>query len=565
LKSDIEIAQAAEMKDIREIAGSIGLDEKYLELYGNYKAKVSLDVLEDFKDRPNGKYIDVTAITPTPLGEGKTVNTIGLSMALNKIGKKTITCIRQPSLGPVFGIKGGAAGGGYSQVLPMEDFNLHLTGDIHAVSIAHNLLAAFLDTHIMKGNELNIDPFSITLNRVVDVSDRALRNIIIGLGGPLNGVPRETGYDISVASEVMAILALTTSLKDIRQRLARMVVGSTFDGKAVTAEDLKAAGAMTVLMKDAIKPNLLQTIEHTPCFVHAGPFANIAHGNSSILADQVAIKLGEYIVTESGFGADCGAEKFMNIKCRYSGLKPNAVVIVATIRALKMHGGGFEFIPGQSVDKALMEKQNVEAVEKGCENLEKMIEDMKLFGVPVVVSINHFNSDTDEEIEVVKEKAKAAGAEDAVVSKVWLNGGDGGTELAEAVVKAAEKPSEFKFLYPLDWPIKKKIEIIATEIYGADGVDYAPEAEKKIELYNKQGFDKLPICMAKTHLSLSHDPNLKGRPTGFKVPIRDVRASVGAGFLYPLLGQMRTMPGLPKVPACTKVDIDENGNIVGLF
>jgi len=565
LKSDIEIAQAAEMKHIREIADSIGLDEKYLELYGNYKAKVSLDVLEDFKDRPNGKYIDVTAITPTPLGEGKTVNTIGLSMALNKIGKKTITCIRQPSLGPVFGIKGGAAGGGYSQVLPMEDFNLHLTGDIHAVSIAHNLLAAFLDTHIMKGNELNIDPFSITLNRVVDVSDRALRNIIIGLGGPLNGVPRETGYDISVASEVMAILALTTSLKDLRQRLARMVIGSTFDGKAVTAEDLKVAGAMTVLMKDAIKPNLLQTIEHTPCFVHAGPFANIAHGNSSVLADQVAIKLGEYIVTESGFGADCGAEKFMNIKCRYSGLKPDAVVIVATIRALKMHGGGFEFIPGQSVDKELMEKQNVEAVEKGCENLEKMIEDMRMFGVPVVVAINHFDYDTAEEIEVVREKAKAAGAEDAVISKVWLNGGDGGTELAEAVVKAAEKPSEFKFLYPLDWTIKKKIETIATKIYGADGADYAPEAEKKIDLYTKQGFDKLPICMAKTHLSLSHDPNLKGRPTGFKVPIRDVRASVGAGFLYPLLGQMRTMPGLPKVPAGTKIDIDENGNIIGLF
>jgi len=565
LKSDIEIAQAAEMKHIREIADSIGLDEKYLELYGNYKAKVSLDVLEDFKDRPNGKYIDVTAITPTPLGEGKTVNTIGLSMALNKIGKKTITCIRQPSLGPVFGIKGGAAGGGYSQVLPMEDFNLHLTGDIHAVSIAHNLLAAFLDTHIMKGNELNIDPFSITLNRVVDVSDRALRNIIIGLGGPLNGIPRETGYDISVASEVMAILALTTSLKDLRQKLARMVVGSTFDGKAVTAEDLKVAGAMTVLLKDAIKPNLLQTIEHTPCFVHAGPFANIAHGNSSVLADQLAIKLGEYIVTESGFGADCGAEKFMNIKCRYSGLKPDAVVITATIRALKMHGGGFEFIPGQSVDKELMEKQNVEAVEKGCENLEKMIEDMRMFGVPVVVAINHFDYDTAEEIEVVREKAKAAGAEDAVVSKVWLNGGDGGTELAEAVVKAAEKPSEFKFLYPLDWTIKEKIEIIATKIYGADGVDYAPEAEKKIDLYTKQGFDKLPICMAKTHLSLSHDPNLKGRPTGFKVPIRDVRASVGAGFLYPLLGQMRTMPGLPKVPAGTKIDIDENGNIVGLF
>jgi len=565
LKSDIEIAQAAEIKPIREIADSIGLDDKFLELYGNYKAKVSLDVLESFKDRPNGKYIDVTAITPTPLGEGKTVTTIGLSMALNKIGKKTITCIRQPSLGPVFGIKGGAAGGGYSQVIPMEDFNLHLTGDIHAVSIAHNLLAAFLDTHIMKGNDLNIDPFSITLNRVVDVSDRALRNIVIGLGGALNGIPRETGYDISVASEVMAILALTTSLKDLRQRLAKIVVGSTFDGKAVTAEDLKAAGAMTVLLKDAIKPNLLQTIEHTPCFVHAGPFANIAHGNSSVLADQVAIKMGEYIVTESGFGADCGAEKFMNIKCRYSGLKPDAVVIVATIRALKMHGGGFEFIPGQGVDRELMEKQNVEAVEKGCENLEKMIENMKLFGVPVVVAVNHFESDTDEEIEVVREKAKAAGAEDAVISKVWLNGGDGGTELAEAVVKAAEKPSEFKFLYPLDWSIKEKIEAIATKIYGADGVDYLPEAEKKIELYTKQGFDKLPICMAKTHLSLSHDPNLKGRPTGFKVPIRDVRASVGAGFLYPILGQMRTMPGLPKVPAGTKVDIDENGNIVGLF
>ena len=565
MKSDIEIAQAAEIKPIREIADSIGLDDKFLELYGNYKAKVSLDVLESFKDRPNGKYIDVTAITPTPLGEGKTVTTIGLSMALNKIGKKTITCIRQPSLGPVFGIKGGAAGGGYSQVIPMEDFNLHLTGDIHAVSIAHNLLAAFLDTHIMKGNDLNIDPFSITLNRVVDVSDRALRNIVIGLGGALNGIPRETGYDISVASEVMAILALTTSLKDLRQRLAKIVVGSTFDGKAVTAEDLKAAGAMTVLLKDAIKPNLLQTIEHTPCFVHAGPFANIAHGNSSVLADQVAIKMGEYIVTESGFGADCGAEKFMNIKCRYSGLKPDAVVIVATIRALKMHGGGFEFIPGQGVDRELMEKQNVEAVEKGCENLEKMIENMKLFGVPVVVAVNHFESDTDEEIEVVREKAKAAGAEDAVISKVWLNGGDGGTELAEAVVKAAEKPSEFKFLYPLDWSIKEKIEAIATKIYGADGVDYLPEAEKKIELYTKQGFDKLPICMAKTHLSLSHDPNLKGRPTGFKVPIRDVRASVGAGFLYPILGQMRTMPGLPKVPAGTKVDIDENGNIVGLF
>lgn len=565
MKSDIEIAQAAKMKSIKEIAEALGIDEKYLELYGNYKAKVQLGILDELKSRPDGKYIDVTAITPTPLGEGKTVTTIGLSMALNKIGKKAVTCIRQPSLGPVFGIKGGAAGGGYSQVLPMEDFNLHLTGDTHAVGLAHNLLAAFLDTHLMKGNDLNIDPFSITLNRVVDINDRVLRNIIVGLGGAANGLPRETGYDITVASEVMAILALTTSLKDLRQRLGKMVVGATYDGRPVTAEDLKVAGAMTVLLRDAIKPNLLQTMEHTPCFVHAGPFANIAHGNSSIIADLMAIKLGDYVVTESGFGADMGAEKFMDIKCRYSGLKPDAVVIVCTVRALKMHGGGFEFIPGQTVNKELMEKPNIEAVVKGCSNLEKMIENMKLFGLQVVVAVNNFDSDTSEEIEAIRERAKAAGAEDAVVSKVWLKGGEGGVELAEAVVKAAEKPSKFEFLYPLDWSIKKKIETIATKIYGADGVDYLPLAEKKIELYTKQGFDKLPICMAKTHLSLSHDPNLKNRPKGFRVPIRDVRASVGAGFLYPLLGEMRTMPGLPKVPAGTKVDIDEDGNIVGLF
>ncbi len=563
--SDIEIAQAAKIKPIKEIAESIGIKEEYLELYGNYKAKVSLEILDEIKSRPNGKYIDVTAITPTPLGEGKTVTTIGLSQALNRIGKKTITAIRQPSLGPVFGIKGGAAGGGYSQVIPMEDFNLHLTGDIHAVGMAHNLLAAFIDTHLMKGNELGIDPFSITWNRVVDISDRVLRNIIVGLGGPANGIPRETGFDITVASEVMAILALTTSLKDLRQRLGRIVIGATYDGKPVTAEDLKCAGAMTVLMKDAIKPNLLQTLEHGACFVHAGPFANIAHGNSSILADQIGIKLGDYLVTESGFGADMGAEKFMNIKCRYSGLIPNAVVIVCTVRALKMHGGGFVFIPGQPVDKEAMNTKNVEAVKKGCENLEKMIENMKMFGLPVVVAINHFDTDTQEEIEVIRERAITAGAEDAVVSNVWLKGGAGGEELAEAVVKAAEKPSNFNFLYPLDWPIKKKIETIATKIYGADGVDYLPLAENKIELYTKQGFDKLPICMAKTHLSLSHDPNLKNRPRGFRVPIRDIRASVGAGFLYPLLGEMRTMPGLPKVPAGTKVDIDENGRIVGLF
>jgi len=565
VNSDIEIAQAAAMKPIREIAESIGIDEKFLELYGNYKAKVQLEILKDLKSKPSGKYIDVTAITPTPLGEGKTVTTIGLSQALVKLGKKTVTCIRQPSLGPVFGIKGGAAGGGYSQVLPMEDFNLHLTGDIHAVGLAHNLLSAFLDTHLMKGNDLKIDPFSITWNRVVDVSDRVLRHIIVGLGGSANGLPREAGFDITVASEVMAILALTTGLKDLRQRLARIVVGSTYDGKPVTAEDLKCAGAMTVLLKDAIKPNLLQTLEHGACFVHAGPFANIAHGNSSILADQMAIKLGDYTVTESGFGADMGAEKFMNIKCRYSGIVPNVVVIVCTVRALKMHGGGFEFIPGQQVDKEAMERPNVDAVVKGCENMEKMVENMKLFGIPVVVAVNNFEADSQEEIDAIRERAKAAGAEDAIISKVWLKGGEGGIELAETVVKAAEKPSKFEFLYPLEWPIKKKIEVIATKIYGADGVDYLPLAEKKIELYTKQGFDKLPICMAKTHLSLSHDPNLKGRPRGYRIPIRDVRASAGAGFLYPLLGEMRTMPGLPKIPAGTKVDIDESGKIVGLF
>ena len=565
LKSDIEIAQAAKMKPIIEIAESIGLVEDDLELYGKYKAKVKLEVLERLKDKPNAKYVDVTAITPTPLGEGKTVTTIGLGMSLNRIGKKAIICIRQPSLGPVFGIKGGAAGGGFSQVLPMEDFNLHLTGDVHAVGVANNLLAAFLDAHIMHGNDLNIDPFSITLNRVVDINDRVLRNIVIGLGGQANGVPRESGFDITVASEVMAILALTTSLKDLRQKLGKMVVGTSYDGKPVTAEDLKCAGAMAVLLKDAIKPNLLQTIEHNPCFVHAGPFANIAHGNNSILADLMACKLGDYVVTESGFGADLGAEKFMDIKCRYSGLKPSAVVIVATVRALKMHGGGFEFIPGKGVDKIKMETKNVEAVKKGCENLNKMIENMKYFGIPVVVSINAFNADYPEEIAAIKEMALAAGADDCVVSEVWAKGSAGGEELANAVVRACDKPSDFKFLYPLEASIKEKIEIIATKIYGADGVDYLPKAEEKIALYTKQGFGNLPICMAKTHLSLSHDPNLKGRPRGYRIPIRDVKASIGAGFLYPLLGEMRTMPGLSKVPAGTKVDLDDNGNIVGLF
>ncbi len=564
IASDLEIARRAHLKPIKAIAGKLGLREKELSLFGDYKAKVSLSALERFKKRKNGKYIDVTAITPTPLGEGKTVTTIGLAMALNRIGKKTTVCIRQPSLGPVFGIKGGAAGGGYSQVVPMEDFNLHLTGDVHAVGLAHNLCAAFLDNSVFKKNPLDIDPSSIMWRRVVDVSDRFLRNIKIGLGGPQDGFERDCGFDITVASEVMAVLALTSGLGDLRRRLGRIILAMTKDGKPITAEDIKVAGAMAVLLRDALKPNLLQTLDNTPCFVHAGPFANIAHGNSSIVADRIALKLSQYVVTESGFGADCGAEKFFNIKCRISGLKPDCVVLVATIRALKMHSGRFSVVAGKPLDPALL-KENLPALSEGCSNLEKQIENMKLFGVPVVVAINKFTTDTKKEIGLVRKKAIAAGAEDAVLSEVWAKGSKGGTQLAKAVASAAEKKSAFKFLYPLDWPIKQKIETIAKKIYGAGSVHYEEAAEKAIALYTKLGYDKLPLCMAKTHLSLSHDPKLKGRPQGFTLPIRDVRASVGAGFLYPLCGEMRTMPGLPTHPAGEKVDIDKNGNIVGLF
>jgi len=562
--SDLEIARKSKLKPITTIAKKLGLKEKELYLYGDYKAKVSLSVLKRLEDKKNGKYIDVTAITPTPLGEGKTVTTIGLSMALNRIGKKTAVCIRQPSLGPVFGIKGGAAGGGYSQVVPMEDFNLHLTGDVHAVGIAHNLCSAFLDNSVFKGNPLQIEPSSIMWRRVVDVSDRFLRNVKIGLGGPQDGFERDSGFDITVASEVMAILALTSGLKDLRKRLGRIVLATTKDGKPVTAEDIKVAGAMTVLMKDAIKPNLLQTVENTPCFVHAGPFANIAHGNSSILADKIALKLSDYVVTESGFGADCGAEKFLNIKCRISGLKPDCIVLVCTVRALKMHSGKFKVVAGKPLDAGLL-KENLLALEEGCCNLEKQIENMRLFGVPVVVAINRFTDDTEKEIELIHRKAIEAGAEDAVLSEVWAKGSKGGARLAQAVVRAAEKKSNFRFLYPLDWPIKRKIETIATEIYGAKKVTYQPAAEESIALFEKLGYGKLPLCMAKTHLSLSHDPKLKGRPKGFTLPIRDVRASVGAGFLYPLCGTMRTMPGLPTHPAGEKVDINKENQIVGLF
>jgi formyltetrahydrofolate synthetase len=564
MMSDLEIAQRSTMKPISEIANTISLNDDDYELYGKYKAKISLDVLNKFQNQPLGKYIDVTAITPTPLGEGKTVTTIGLAMGLNAIGKKSIVCIRQPSLGPVFGIKGGAAGGGYSQVIPMEDFNLHLTGDTHAVSLAHNLLAAFIDNHLHHGNALDLNPYTISWPRVVDVSYRSLRKIILGLGGKENGVPRESGFDISVASEVMAILALTTDLSDIRKRLGRIVIGYNKKKQPITAEDLKCAGSMAVLMKDAIKPNLLQTLENTPCLVHAGPFANIAHGNSSIIADQIALRLTDYVVTESGFGADCGMEKFMDIKCRYSGLKPNCVVMVCSIRALKMHSGKYKVVPGKPLDPGLAQ-EDIEAVTQGSENLIKQIENARYFGIPVVVAINAFTSDSPKEIETVRKISIENGAFDAVVSEVWAKGGDGGKDLAQAVARACDNGGNFQFLYPLDIPIKDKIHAIATKIYGADGVVYENEAEKKIKLFTEMGWDTLPICMAKTHLSLSHDPKLLGRPRGYKLPIRDIRPSIGAGFLYPLCGEMRTMPGLPSKPAGNTVDFDEDGNVVGLF
>jgi formate--tetrahydrofolate ligase len=562
--SDLEIAQRARLLPIGEIAASLGIEDDELELYGKHKAKVTLGVMARLAGRLPGKYIDVTAITPTPLGEGKTTTAIGLAMALCRVGCRALAAIRQPSLGPVFGIKGGAAGGGYAQVVPMEDFNLHLTGDVHAISLAHNLLAAMIDNAITHGNRLRIDPLTITWPRVVDMSDRALRKIVIGLGGRGNGYPRESGFDIAAASEVMAILGLTTSLKDLRQRLGRIVVALDQDGKAVTAEDLKAAGAMAVLLRDAVKPTLLQTLENTPVFVHAGPFANIAHGNSSIIADLIGLKVSGYVVTESGFGADMGMEKFMDIKCRYSGLTPDAVVMVCTVRALKMHSGRYRVVAGRPLDPGLA-REDLQAVEDGSANLEKQIENARLFGVPVVVAINAFPTDTAAEVELIRQRSLAAGAEGAHVSDVWARGGAGAEELALAVVKAAERPKQFQFLYDLDRPIKEKIETIATRIYGADGVDYLPAAEQQIRTYTELGYGNLPICMAKTHLSISHDPALKGRPRGFRVPIREVRASLGAGFLYPLLGEMRTMPGLPSEPNAWKIDLDDEGNVVGLF
>jgi len=562
MPSDLEIAQQADLKPIAEIAATVGISEDELERYGDYKAKVDLGVLDRLADAPRGKYIDVTAITPTPLGEGKTVTTIGLSMALARIGKNVCTCIRQPSLGPVFGIKGGAAGGGYSQVIPMEDFNLHLTGDVHAVSLANNLACAFVDNSIYHGNPLEIDPYAPSLRRVLDVSDRwALEEIVTGLG---SGIVRRTGFDIAVASEVMAILGLTTGLEDLRERLGRMVVAYRHDGSPVTCEDLKVAGAMTVLMKDALKPTLMQTLEHTPCFVHAGPFANIAHGNSSILADQIATRLADYVVTESGFGADIGMEKFMNIKCRYSGLRPDCVVLVATVRALKMHSGRFKVVAGKPLDENLL-KEDPDLVAEGCANLEKQIENVRLHGVPCVIAVNTFDTDAESEQQVIRERAEAAGAAAVCRSNVWAEGGKGGTDLAEAVVDACEQESDFHFLYDADAPIKEKIETIATKMYGAGSVTYEKAAERAIQRYTDLGYANLPICMAKTHLSLTHDPAWKGAPSGYEFPVRDVRASVGAGFLYPLCGTMKTMPGLPTTPAGENVDVDGDGNVVGLF
>ncbi len=619
--SDIDIAQAAELLPVVKVAAGLGLGEDDLDLYGKWKAKIHLDVLDRLKDRPLGHYVDVTAITPTPLGEGKTTTTVGLSQALGAhLGRKVMTVVRQPSMGPTFGIKGGAAGGGYSQVVPMEDFNLHLTGDIHAVTASHDLLAAAIDVRILhesgqddeklfnafcpankKGERrfspimlrrlkklgidktnpadltaeekrrmfrLDIDPASITWNRVIDISDRFLRVIEIGLGPEEKGMTRRTGFDISVASEIMAILALTTGLADMRERLGRIVIGTSRGGEAITADDLGVAGALTVLMKDAIMPNLMQTVENTPAIVHAGPFANIAHGNSSIIADQIALRLvgrDGFVVTESGFGADCGMEKFMNIKCRASGLVPSCVVIVSTVRALKMHGGGPKVVAGKPLAPEYTD-ENLDLLTKGLPNMAAHIKNARRFGVPVVVAVNRFTTDTDAEIEIIRKAAIEAGAEDAVPATHWSDGGAGAVALAKAVMAACEKPSKFTFLYPLEWDIKKKIETIATEIYGADGVDYAPEAEAKVALYTRLGFDKLPICMAKTHLSLSHDPALKGVPKGFRIPVRDIRASVGAGFLYPLCGDMRTMPGLPTRPVYYDVDLDlETGKVRGLF
>jgi formate--tetrahydrofolate ligase len=564
--SDLEIARSVTPRPIVEIAHDLGIADEELELYGPTKAKVTLEAIRRLEaERPRGKYVVVTAITPTPLGEGKSTTTVGLAQGLNRIGHRASVNIRQPSLGPVFGIKGGAAGGGYSQVIPMEDFNLHLTGDVHAIGSAHNLAGAFLDNSLHHKNPLGIDLHGILWPRVLDISDRALRHVVIGLGGREDGIPRETEFVITVASEVMAVLALATDLQDLRARLARMVLATTMDGAPITAEDLGVAGAMTVLLRDAIKPNLLQTLEGGPAFVHCGPFGNIAHGNNSIIADRLALVTNEIVCTEAGFGADMGAEKFFDIKCRASVLAPDAAVVVATVRALKMHGGVGKIVAGKPLDPALLE-ENVEAVRIGSANLAAQIEIVRRYGIPAVVAINAFPTDTPAEVEAIREAALAAGARDAVVATHFVDGGQGATALAEAVWATSEDPTRsFQLLYPDDMSLTDKIETIVTRVYGGAGVEYLPAARKSLKQFEDLGYGQLPICMAKTQYSLSHDAALKNRPTGFTVPIREVRLAAGAGFVTALCGEMRTMPGLPSKPGGVNIDIDADGHVVGLF
>jgi len=555
-KTDIEIAQETELKHIKEIAAAAGIDDKYLEQYGNYKAKVDFSLLTDNADEPDGKLILVTAITPTPAGEGKTTTSVGLSDGLNKIGKKVMIALREPSLGPVFGIKGGAAGGGYAQVVPMEDINLHFTGDFHAIGAANNLLAAMLDNHIQQGNALGIDPKTITWKRAVDMNDRQLRHIVDGLGGKAQGVPREDGFDITVASEVMAIFCLANSIEDLKARISRIIVAYTYDGKPVTAADLKAQGAMTALLKDALKPNLVQTLEHTPAFVHGGPFANIAHGCNSVLATRTALKLADYVVTEAGFGADLGAEKFLDIKCRFAGIKPSAVVVVATVRALKMHGG---------LPKNDLGHEDLAALEKGLPNLLQHVENLTtVFKLPVVVAINAFPTDTQAELELVQAKCKELGV-NAVLAEHWAKGGAGAVALAEEVVRVCEQPNEFEFCYDTDMSIMEKLEAICKRIYHADGVQLVGNAVKQIKQLEDLGFTNTPICMAKTQYSFSDDQTLLGAPRNFTVQVRNLKISAGAGFIVALTGDIMTMPGLPKVPSAEKIDVDENGKITGLF
>ena len=553
--SDIEIAQQTTMEPVIKIAEKIGIEEDDLELYGKYKAKISFDVWDKIKDNKDGKLILVTAITPTPAGEGKTTTSVGLAQALTKLGKKACVALREPSLGPVFGIKGGATGGGYSQVVPMEDINIHFTGDFHAVTSAHNLLAALLDNSVQQGNPFNIDTRRIVFKRVMDMNDRSLRKIVIGLGGKADGVPREDGFDITVASEVMAILCLSISIEDLKERLSKIIVAYSYDNKPVTARDLEAQGAMAMLLKDAIKPNLVQTIEHVPAFIHGGPFANIAHGCNSIMATKYGLKLADYFVTEAGFGADLGAEKFLDIKCRLAGLNPNAVVIVASIRALKMHGGAA---------KEDLGKINMKALEAGIPNLEKHVENILSFGLPVVVAINVFPTDTTEELELITAKCAKLGAP-VVKSDIWAKGGAGGIEMAEAVIKACDKNNSFRYLYDIDKTPKEKIITIATKIYGADGVAFTDKAEKDLKQIHDLGKDDLLVCMAKTQASISDDPAKKGRPTGFTLTVREVRLSAGAGFIIPITGSIMTMPGLPKRPSACSIDVDANGRVSGLF